>query len=96
MLTVIAKLRLIAGSDRLRRSDCEIGTPFGVMKLTIAISRMAAESTVINVTLCSFSNADCSHGDQTTYLSCILNSQKVALPYCKAEMAHTPRFLLVI
>lgn len=60
-LAVIATLRLIAGSDRLRRSDCEIGAPLGVIKFTIAISRMAAPSKVINNTLGSFSHVKCSH-----------------------------------
>lgn len=60
-LAVIAKLRLITGSDRLRRSVCEIGAPPGVMKRTIAISRIAAPSKVINNTLDSFSDVRYSH-----------------------------------
>ncbi len=46
-----AKLRLIAGNDRLRRSDCDIGASFGVIKLTAAISSMTAPIRVINKTL---------------------------------------------
>ena len=56
-LAVTAKLRLMAGRDRLRRSDREIGVPFGVMKFTIAISRKAAPRTVTNNTLGSVSNS---------------------------------------
>lgn len=78
---MIAKLKLMAGSDRLRRSDCEIGAPFGVIKLTIAISRMAAASKVINDILGNFSNVGCSQRNRMTNLSGILNSWKVALPY---------------
>ena len=79
----------MAGSDRLRRSDREIGVPFGVMKLTIAISRKAAPSTVTNNTLGSVSSSRCNHDSQTTNLSGILNSWKVAMPYWKVEIAHT-------
>lgn len=56
-----SQLRLIAGSDRLRRSDCEIEAPLGVIKLTIAIFKMAALSKVINNILDSFSYMKCSH-----------------------------------
>ena len=57
MLAVIAKLRLIAGSDRVSRSDCEIGAPLGVMKLEIAISRITAANKVINNTFSGTPNS---------------------------------------
>lgn len=50
-MTEIARLRLMEGKEKLSRSDCETGTPVGVIDPTTAKSRTAASTRMIKLTL---------------------------------------------